>query len=122
MSAMALMSVALAATRLLMVVFFWIDAFARLLSEEDIYCACSSLVAWFAPNDVSLAVIRLMSCILAKAAVQWILQLGHVWSGSGQCFHLHQANVMLPHARACLVPVVIIVLAAKTWHFSCFLV
>ncbi len=45
-------------------------------------------------------------------------------------FHLRQADVMLPHARVCLVPVVIVVLsemgmpalAAKIWHFSCFIV
>ncbi len=68
--------------------------------------------------------------ILAKGADQRVFQLGYVWSGSGQRFHLCQANVMLPHARACLVPVVIMVLSemetlastAKTWHFSCFLV
>jgi hypothetical protein len=78
MSAIALESVALVATRLSMVVFFWIDAFARLSREYVIYCACSSLVAWLAPKDISLPVMQLMSCILAKAVVQWVFQLGHV--------------------------------------------
>ncbi len=49
---------------------------------------------------------RLIPCISAKAAVQWAFQLGQVWSRMGQCFHSLQANVMLLHARACLVPVV----------------
>jgi hypothetical protein len=107
-----------------------IYAFAKLSSEEAICCTCSSLEAWLAPNDVSPAVMWLMSHILAKAAVQRVFQFGHVRSGSRGRFHLHQANVMLLHARACLVPVVIInslemgapASAAKIWHFSCFLV
>ncbi len=58
------------------------------------------------------------------------LPVGPCVVGKWAVFHSHQAIVMLLHARACLVPVVIMVLsemgtpalAAKTWHFSCFLV
>jgi hypothetical protein len=60
MSVMALVSVALVATRFSIVVFFQIAAFATLSREEAICCACSSLAAWFAPNAVSLTVIQLM--------------------------------------------------------------
>ncbi len=72
MSVMALVIVGLVATRLSMVAFFWNDAFARLSREYAICCPCSSLAAWLAPNDVSLAVMQLMLHILAKAAVQWV--------------------------------------------------
>ncbi len=57
---------------------------------------------------VSPAAIQLMLRISAKVAFQWHFQLGQMWSRSGQYFHLRQANVMLLHARVCLVPVVII--------------
>ncbi len=46
MSVMALVSIALVATRLLMMVFFLMDMFARLSREDAICCACSSLAAW----------------------------------------------------------------------------
>ncbi len=64
-----------------------------------------------------------MSRISVRVVVQWDFQLGQVWLGIEQHFHLHQANVMFLYARACLVHVVIMVLseigtlasAEKTW-------
>ena len=70
MSWMALVNAAFVATRLSMVLFFWMDALARLSSDVAICCACSISVAWLAPKVVSPVVMREMSHILANAAVQ----------------------------------------------------
>ncbi len=50
MSWMDLVSAALVATRFSMVVFFWMDALARLSSDVAICCACSISAAWLAPK------------------------------------------------------------------------
>jgi hypothetical protein len=53
MSWMDLVSAAFVATRFSMVVFFWMDALARLSSDVAICCACSISAAWLAPKVVS---------------------------------------------------------------------
>ena len=61
-----LVSAALVAMRLLMVVFFWVDALERLSSDVAICWACSmSVAAWFAPNGESPAIMCLRSRISA---------------------------------------------------------
>ncbi len=106
MSWMDLVSAALVATRFSMVVFFWMDALARLSSDVAICCACSISAAWLAPKVESPVVMREMSRISANAAVQWTFQCAHVCSFAGRRFHSLQLSVMLPLAIACLDPVV----------------
>ena len=50
------------------------------------------MAAWLVPNGESLAVIRLRSRILAKAAVQWVFQLFHVSLLGGAAFPLAPAE------------------------------
>jgi hypothetical protein len=78
MSANACISCASIATRLLIVEFFWMDALARLSSDKAIRRPCFSSYATLAPTVDSPAIIQLVSCILAKAAVQCTFQLGQV--------------------------------------------
>jgi hypothetical protein len=115
-----------AATSFLTVSFFWIAAFARLLSDETMQAACSaSVAAWYA-NARSPAIIWLMSRVSAKAAVQCVFQLFHVWLMMGQRFHSHHASSIPPQVIMALVPIDTIVASemgmpaswAKVWHFS----
>ena len=94
-----------------MVVFFWIDALARLSSDAAICCACLIATAWLAPKVVSPAVMREMSHISANAAVQWSFQFAHVCSYAGRRFHSLQLSVMFPLESGCLDPVVTISLS-----------
>ncbi len=72
-----------AAMSSLTVLFFWIATFARLSSEVTMRAACSALVvAWYANVQLP-AVIWLISRVSAKAAVQCVFQLFHIWSMMG---------------------------------------
>ncbi len=51
MSWMALVNAAFVATRLSMVAFFWMDAFARLSSDVAICCACLISLSSFLPGN-----------------------------------------------------------------------
>ncbi len=72
-----------AATSFSTVLCFWIAAFARLLSDVTMQAACLALVAAWYANAQLPAIIRLMSRDSAKAAVQCIFQLFHIWSMYG---------------------------------------
>ncbi len=105
------------------------DAFGGLSSDAVICCTWCSSSAALALNADLPTVMQLMSHILARADVQSVFQLSQVWSAMAQWFHWHHAIVMLPHASACFVPVVIMVasemgtaiLKANTWQRSFFL-
>jgi hypothetical protein len=126
----ACMSWAFVATSWSIVAFFWIEALARCSRDMAIWCPCTSSSTALAPNVILVAIMRLMSRILAKAAVQCAFQLGQVGSATGRRHHSLHAKVMLPVGSACFVPIVTIVAlemgtptsVAKTWHRSCFLV
>ena len=126
-SARALARHLFAVTSFLTVSFFWIAAFARLSSDVTMRAAClASVAAWYA-NARLPAVIWLMSRDSAKAAVQCVFQLFHVWLMMGQRFHLRHANSIPPQVIAALVLVNTMVASemgmpasrAKVWHFSC---
>jgi hypothetical protein len=85
--AKALARCSFAAASFSTVSFFWIAAFARLLSDMTMRAACSALVAAWYANAQLPTVIRLMSRVSAKAAVQCVFQLFHVWLMMGQRFH-----------------------------------
>ncbi len=72
-----------AATSFSTVLFFWIAAFARLLSDVTMRAACLASVAAWCANARLPSVIRFMSRVSAKAAVQCVVQLFHVWSMRG---------------------------------------
>ncbi len=102
-SARAFVRRSLAATSFLMVSFFWMAAFKRLSSDVTMRAACSaSVVAWFA-KAWSLAVMRVMSRDSAKAAVQCVFQVFHVWSTRGRHFHSRHASSIPPQLIAALV-------------------
>ncbi len=78
MSANACVSCAFVTTRLSMVVSFWMDTLARLLSDKAIQRACSSSSTVLAPKSDSPAIMQLISCISEKATVQCAFPLGQV--------------------------------------------